>query len=109
MVDRLLPFNFTIEHIPGKNIGFADYLSINPSGKTSPESEDDKKLFINTIHEIKHAWIKHIIKPNNIVKPPGYHNHSVERKQIEQNDVTHDNEYTQSEDHAFCLNTAKNK
>ena len=31
-VDRLLPFNFTIEHIPGKNMGFADYLSRNPSG-----------------------------------------------------------------------------
>ena len=32
-VDRLLPFYFTVEHVPGKNMGFADYLSRNPSGK----------------------------------------------------------------------------
>ena len=31
-VDRLLPLNFSVEHIPGKNMGFADYLSGNPSG-----------------------------------------------------------------------------
>ena len=29
-VDRLLPFNFNLEHIPGKNKGFADYLSHQP-------------------------------------------------------------------------------
>ena len=68
-VDRLLPFNFNIEHIPGKNMGFADYLSRNPSGKASPESEDDEKYVINTIQEIKHAWLKHTIKPSELVKP----------------------------------------
>ena len=31
-VDRLLPFHFAVEHVPGKNMGFADYLSRNPSG-----------------------------------------------------------------------------
>ena len=25
-VDRLLPFHFSFEHIPGKNMGFANYL-----------------------------------------------------------------------------------
>ena len=29
-VDILLPFNFNLEHIPGKNMGFADYLSRHP-------------------------------------------------------------------------------
>ena len=32
-VDHLLAFHFTVEHIPGKNICFANYLSRNPTGK----------------------------------------------------------------------------
>ena len=108
-VDRLIPFNFTIERIPGKNMGFEDYLSRNPSGKSSPENEDNEKLVINTIHEIKHAWSKHTLNPSGMVKPTGNHNQSAERKQLEHNDVTHAKENTLNEQHAFCLNTAKNK
>ena len=29
--DRLIPFNFNIEHIPGTKMGLADYMSRNPS------------------------------------------------------------------------------
>ena len=108
-VDTLVPFSFTIEHIPGKNMGFADHLSRNSSGKPSPESEDDEKFGINTIHEIKHAWSKHTLNPSGIAKPTGNHNHSAERKQLEHNDVTHTKGNTLNEQHAFCLNTAKNK
>ena len=46
-VDRLLPFHFSVEHIPGKNMGFADYLSRNPSGDPKPPSEEDKNFVIN--------------------------------------------------------------
>ena len=35
-VDRLLPFNFNLERIPGKNMGFADYLSHHPKNKPPP-------------------------------------------------------------------------
>ena len=90
-------------------MGFADYLSRNPSGKPSPESDDDKKIVINTIREIKHAWLKHIIKPSDIVRPTGSHNQLAERKQLEHNDVTHAKENTLIEQHAFFLNTAKKK
>ena len=48
-VDRLLPFHFSVEHIPGKNMGFADYLSRNPSGDPIPPSEEDKN-FCNKRH-----------------------------------------------------------
>ena len=108
-VDKLLQFNFTIEHIPGKNLGFADYLSRYPSGKPSPDSEDDEKFVINTIHEKKHAWLKHIINPSGTEQPTGNHNHSTERKQLEHNDVTHAKENTVNEQHALCPNTVKNK
>ena len=30
--DKLLPFDFTVEHLPGKEMGLVDYLSRNPSG-----------------------------------------------------------------------------
>ena len=29
-VDKLLPYTFTIKHLPGKDMGFTDYLSRNP-------------------------------------------------------------------------------
>ena len=48
-VDRLLPFNFKIEHIPGKNMGFADYLSSHPSDPPAPTYEDGEKIVVNTI------------------------------------------------------------
>ena len=88
-------------------MGFADYLSRNPSGKASSESEDEEK--INTNQEIKHAWLKHTINPSEIVKPTGNYNQWAERKQLERNDVTHAKANTLNEQHAFCLNTAKNK
>ena len=47
-VDRLLPFNFELELIPGKNMGFADYLSRHPKKKPSPPSEDDTKYTITS-------------------------------------------------------------
>ena len=31
-VDRLQPFNFTIKHLAGKNMGFTDLISRIPSG-----------------------------------------------------------------------------
>ena len=46
-VDRLIPFNFTIEHIPGKNMQFADYLCRHPSGTPVPTNRDDEKFVIN--------------------------------------------------------------
>ena len=90
-------------------MGFADFLSRNPSGKFSPESEEDEKFVINTINEIKHAWLKHLLNPSGIVKPTVNHNHSAESKQLEHNDVTYAKENTLNEQHTFCLNTAKNR
>ena len=62
-VDRLLPFHFAIEHIPGKNMGFADYLSRNPSSDPPPPSDRDKNFVINTIEEIKHALLRNNLAP----------------------------------------------
>ena len=45
-------------------MGFADYLSRNPSSDAPPPSDKDKNFVINTIEEIKHALLRSNIAPN---------------------------------------------
>ena len=49
-VDRLLPYQFKIVHIPGRDMGIVDYLSRNPCNDAWPESELDKKFVVATIN-----------------------------------------------------------
>ena len=43
-VDKLLLYTFTIKHLPGKDMGFTDYLSRNPHLKLPPISQEDEIL-----------------------------------------------------------------
>ena len=43
-VDRLLPFDFKVEHIAGKNMGFADYLSCYPNSPPTGEHIDKNRM-----------------------------------------------------------------
>ena len=45
-------------------MGFADYLSRNPSSDAPSPSDRDKNFVINTIEEIKHALLRANIAPN---------------------------------------------
>ena len=87
-VDRLLPFNFTVEHIPGKNMGFADYLSRHPSSPPAQTIEDDEKFVLSSIQEIKYAIVKQSIAQFGASKPTGNYNQEESNTQNEQNDVT---------------------
>ena len=40
-LDRLIPFDFRVEHKPVAKIGFADYLSRHPSSDAKPVSTYD--------------------------------------------------------------------
>ena len=51
--DRLIPFNFTIEHIAGTKMGLADYMSRNPSEPAKPPSTYDENFIIAQIDVIK--------------------------------------------------------
>ena len=51
-VDRLLPFNFTIKHLAGKDLGFTDLISKIPSGKTVPISHYDEEFVVPNIKKI---------------------------------------------------------
>ena len=108
-VDRLLPFNFLIEHIPGKNMGFADYLSRHPSGSPTPINEDDEKFVIILTEEIKHAVLKQNITPFDSNKPTVKFNQSESSVQNERNDVTHTKENTHTKESAFCHTNSRNK
>ena len=53
-VDRLLPFHFTVQHIPGKHMGFADYFSRYPISPAPQPLESDKNYVVNLINTFKH-------------------------------------------------------
>ena len=50
--EKLLPFDFTVEHLPGNEMGFVDYLSKHPSGEPEPVSHDDENFFISSVNQI---------------------------------------------------------
>ena len=54
-VDRLLPYQFNIVHIPGRDIGIVDYLSRDPYNDPWPESELDEKFVVATINSFHEA------------------------------------------------------
>ena len=56
-------------------MGFADYLSRNPSSDAPPPSNRDKNVVVNTTEEIKHALLRANIAPN------GATNKNTEQKQ----------------------------
>ena len=90
-MDRLLPFNFSVEHNAGKNIGFADYFSKHPTSEAIPISRDDENFVTNLIDSFKF-----LLKNADII----YSNRKVENN-LEQNDVINAKELKQPKQHAF--------
>ena len=54
-VDRLLPFNFTIKHLAGKDMGFTDLISRSPSEKAISPSHYDEEFVVATTKKIYKA------------------------------------------------------
>ena len=103
-VDRLFPFHFAVEHVPGKNMGFADYLSRNPSGNAPPPpSEEDKNFVITTINEITFALIRNSITPNGASK------FIADKKLVNSNDVINPLQNNSERNNAFCLKQLRNQ
>ena len=55
-VDRLLPYQFKIVHIPGKDMGIVHFLSRDPFNDPWPESELEEKLVVATINSFHEAF-----------------------------------------------------
>ena len=54
-VDRLLPYQFKVVHLPGKDMGIVDYISRNPKGEPWPESVLDEKFVVTSIESFHKA------------------------------------------------------
>ena len=55
-VNRLLPFNFKISHLPGKEMGFTDLFSRLPSGKTLPIIHYDDEFVVASIDKFRTSY-----------------------------------------------------
>ena len=54
-VDRLLPFQFDIEHLPGAKMGLVDYISRNPSQKAKKISTYDEEFIVAKLKLISNS------------------------------------------------------
>ena len=51
-VDRLLPYQFSIEHLPGAKMGLVDYISRNPYQPAKSVSKYDEEFVVATLSSI---------------------------------------------------------
>ena len=64
-VDRLLPFQFTIKHEPGRSLGMADYLSRHPSPSKKDEQSKAEELWNNWFTVNKLDYAKFVLDTKN--------------------------------------------
>ena len=97
-VDRLLPFHFKVEHIAGKDMGFADYLSRYPNSPPTGENMNENHV-INIITSLKYALLTQQRKLAN----------QNARKTRAYNDVKNHSNRNEQKQHAFCQINANNQ
>ena len=54
-IDRIIPFDFVIEHMPGAKIGLADYLSRHPVGEATKVSLYDNTFTVAKLKSITNS------------------------------------------------------
>ena len=73
--DRLVPYDFKVEHRQGSKMGMADYLSRFPSAKAPETSHYDENFTVAKIRMINAA-----LKPKDKIKPRGQEVNNIQRK-----------------------------
>ena len=78
-LDRLIPFDFQVEHKPGAKIGLAYYLSSHPSLDAQPVSTYDSMFTVAKISRIRSAlgFEKEALSKNRLESPPVINNKRV--------------------------------
>ena len=66
-IDRLLPFDFNIEHIPGTRMGSVDYISRQPNQKAKSITQYDEEFMVATISRIRDAITSFFRHSNKIL------------------------------------------
>ena len=75
-IERLLPYNFSIDHMPGAKMGLVDYFSRIPFAQAKKILAHDEHSVVLTISKVRHSF-KQTIQPtssvwqklNTIIKP----------------------------------------
>ena len=66
-VDRLLPFDFTIDHLPGSKMGLVDYISRDPQQKAVNISAYDEQFIVAKLDVIKRSAKRFLLNAENSV------------------------------------------
>ena len=86
-VDRLLPYQFKLVHIPGKDMNIVDYLSREPSGEPWPDSKLDKKFVVASIDQF-HAALdclnRRLVDTNTFIDDENILEHSDRRSTLDE-------------------------
>ena len=61
-VDRLIPFDFTIDHLPVSKMGVVDYISRDPQQKAVNISAYDEQIIVAKLHVIMRSAKRFFIK-----------------------------------------------
>ena len=66
-VDRLLPFDFSIDHLPGTNMGLVDYISRDPHQQEANISAYDEQFIVAKLDVIKRSAKRFSLNAENYV------------------------------------------
>ena len=64
-VDRILPFDFTIDHFPGSKMGLVDYISRKPEQKAVNTSTYDEQFIVAKLDAIKRSVKRFLLNAKN--------------------------------------------
>ena len=81
-IDRLLPFNFNIEHIPGTRMGLVHYILLQPNQKAKSITQYDEEFMISTISRIRDAITSFFRHSNKI---PIHKRHTTSKYKLQVN------------------------
>ena len=96
-IDRLLPFDFNIEHIPGTRMGLVDYVSRQPNKKAKSITHYDEEFMVATISRIRDAITTLF---SNSIKIPFQKQHNTsKRKLLVSKTRVHSHKFTKHEAH----------
>ena len=103
-IDPLLPFEFSIEHIPGTRIGLVDYISRQPNQKPKNITQYGEEFMVATISRIRDA-ITILFNHSNKIPFQKRHNTS-KRKLVVNKTRVHSCKFTKS--NAYIPNASNN-
>ena len=81
-IDRLLPFDFNIEHIPGTRMGLIDYILRQPNQRAKSITQYDEEFMVATISRIRDAITSFFCYPQKI---PFHKQHTTSKRKLQVN------------------------